>query len=58
MTGMVMLATELEAWMTSAEANTIGQARARAISLRDLAVLVTEMGGIGGLETLKRCTRP
>ena len=58
MTGMVMLATELEAWMTSAEANTIGQARARAISLRGLEALGTEMGRTGGLETLKRCTRP
>lgn len=58
MAGRVMLATEIEAWMTSAEANMIGQARARAISLGGLAVLETEMGGTGGLETLKRCTRP
>lgn len=44
--------------MTSAEANTIGQARARAISLRGLEALETEMGRTGGLETLIRCTGP
>ena len=49
MTGRVTLATEIEARMTSAEANMIGQARARAISLGDLEALVTEMGRTGGL---------